>query len=81
VATTTDTDAGLANTGALARLFAPIRTHLVIYAILSTLSATSGIVLHDPAAAAAAVWTWVGIGAVGAGGCRLAGFARRGRAG
>lgn len=75
----TTTDTGLARPGALARLFAPIRTHLVVCAILSTLSAAAGIVpyiavaeiarvlLDDAAGAAATVWTWVGIGAAGAG--------------
>jgi ATP-binding cassette subfamily B protein len=74
-----DRSAGLARTGALARLLAPIRTHLVICAILSALSAAAGIVpyvavaeiarvmLDDPAGAHAAIWTWVGIGAAGAG--------------
>ena len=74
----TDTDS-LATTGALARLLAPIRTHLVICAILSALSAAAGIVpyiavaeiarvmLDDPAGADEAIWSWVGIGAVGAG--------------
>ena len=74
----TDTDS-LAKTGALARLLAPIRTHLVICAILSALSAAAGIVpyiavaeiarvmLDDPAGADEAIWSWVGIGAVGAG--------------
>ena len=74
----TDTDS-LAKTGALARLLAPIRTHLVICAILSALSAAAGIVpyiavaeiarvmLDDPAGADATIWSWVGIGAAGAG--------------
>ncbi|MFE0425753.1 ABC transporter ATP-binding protein [Streptomyces sp. NPDC058953] len=71
--------AGLANTGALARLLAPVRTHLVTCAVLSALGAAAGIlpyiavaeiaavVLDDPAGAHTAVWTWVGIGAAGAG--------------
>ncbi|SDH09877.1 ATP-binding cassette, subfamily B [Sinosporangium album] len=73
-----DQSVGLAKAGALARLFAPIRTHLVVCAVLSTLSAAAGIVpyiavaeiaramLNDPAGAGAAIWTWVGIGAAGA---------------
>ncbi|MFI9556486.1 ABC transporter ATP-binding protein [Nonomuraea endophytica] len=76
--TTEDPPAALAKAGALARLLAPIRTHLVVCAILSTLSAAAGIVpyiavaeiarvmLGGPAGAAAAIWTWVGIGAAGA---------------
>ncbi|MEV4896107.1 ABC transporter ATP-binding protein, partial [Nonomuraea sp. NPDC055795] len=64
--TTADPPAALAKAGALARLLAPIRTHLVVCAILSTLSAAAGIVpyiavaeiarvmLGDPAGAAAA---------------------------
>ncbi|MHA6628763.1 ABC transporter ATP-binding protein [Pseudonocardia sichuanensis] len=68
---------GLAEPGALLRLLAPIRTHLVICAILSAVSAAAGIVpyiavaeiarilLEEPAGADAAVWTWVGIGAAG----------------
>jgi len=83
MSTTTGQSAGLAKTGALARLLAPIRTHLVICAILSALSAAAGIVpyiavaeiarvmLDDPADAHAIIWTWVGIGAVGAGGWLL----------
>jgi ATP-binding cassette, subfamily B, bacterial IrtA/YbtP len=74
----TDTDS-LATTGALARLLAPIRTHLVICAILSALSAAAGIVpyiavaeiarvmIEEPAGADATIWSWVGIGAAGAG--------------
>ncbi|WP_411080218.1 ABC transporter ATP-binding protein [Streptomyces sp. cmx-18-6] len=70
---------GLAGPGALLRLLAPIRTHLVICAALSCLSAAAGIVpyiavaeiarlmLDDPADAHTAIWTWVGIGAAGAG--------------
>ncbi|MFI6901591.1 ABC transporter ATP-binding protein [Nonomuraea sp. NPDC050394] len=76
--TTADPPAALAKAGALARLLAPIRTHLVVCAILSTLSAAAGIVpyiavaeiarvmLGHPAGAAAAIWTWVGVGAAGA---------------
>ncbi|MFI0480258.1 ABC transporter ATP-binding protein [Actinomadura sp. 9N215] len=69
--------AGLAKPGALARLFAPIRPHLIVCGVLSALSAASGIVPYVAAAeiarimlddrAAAAVWTWVGVGAAGAG--------------
>ncbi|SEF11935.1 ABC transporter ATP-binding protein [Jiangella alba] len=71
--------AGLAKPGALARLLAPIRAHLVACAILSALSSASGIVpyiavaeiarvlLDDPDGARRAIWTWVGIGAAGAG--------------
>ncbi|WP_020672380.1 ABC transporter ATP-binding protein [Amycolatopsis nigrescens] len=81
-----DQAAGLAKAGALARLLAPIRTHLVVCAILSTLSAAAGIVPYiavaeiaralldapgNAAAASATVWTWVGIGAAGAGGWLL----------
>ncbi|MFJ4767863.1 ABC transporter ATP-binding protein [Streptomyces uncialis] len=74
-----DPSAGLARSGALARLLAPIRTHLMICAVLSSLSAAAGIVpyiavaeiarimLEDPAGAHSAIWTWVGIGAAGAG--------------
>ncbi len=69
---------GLAGPGALARLFAPIRSYLIVCGVLSALSAAAGIVpyiaaaeiarvvLDDPAGSAAAVWTWVGIGAAGA---------------
>ncbi|MFI6532236.1 ABC transporter ATP-binding protein [Nonomuraea sp. NPDC050547] len=76
--TTADPPAALAKAGALARLLAPVRTHLVVCAILSALSAAAGIVpyiavaeiarvmLGDPAGAAAAIWTWVGVGAAGA---------------
>ncbi|WP_257134707.1 ABC transporter ATP-binding protein [Streptomyces sp. ms115] len=61
------------------RLLAPIRTHLVICAVLSCLSAAAGIVpyiavaeiarlmLDNPADSHTAIWTWVGIGAAGAG--------------
>ncbi|MFD4749687.1 ABC transporter ATP-binding protein [Streptomyces rubiginosohelvolus] len=61
------------------RLLAPVRTHLVICAVLSCLSAAAGIVpyiavteiarlmLDDPADSPTAIWTWVGIGAGGAG--------------
>jgi ATP-binding cassette, subfamily B, bacterial IrtA/YbtP len=60
------------------RLFAPIRTHLVVCAILSALSAAAGIVpyiavaeiarlmLDDPGGSRTAIWTWVAIGAAGA---------------
>ncbi|MEV3873181.1 ABC transporter ATP-binding protein [Streptomyces sp. NPDC049906] len=60
------------------RLFAPIRTHLVVCAILSSLSAAAGIVpyiavaeiarlmLDDPGGSRTAIWTWVAIGAAGA---------------
>ncbi|MFF2085963.1 ABC transporter ATP-binding protein [Nocardia sp. NPDC058176] len=70
--------AGLADPGALARLFAPIRPYLIVCGILSALSAAAGIVpyiaaaeiarimLERSGAAATAVWTWVGIGAAGA---------------
>ncbi|MGW1144937.1 ABC transporter ATP-binding protein [Streptomyces sp. NPDC002454] len=62
------------------RLFAPIRTHLVVCAVLSALSATAGIVpyiavaeiarlmLDDPGGSRTAIWTWVAIGAAGASG-------------
>ncbi|WP_246843084.1 ABC transporter ATP-binding protein [Allokutzneria sp. NRRL B-24872] len=68
----------LAKAGALARLLAPVRTHLVVCAVLSTLSAAAGIVpyiavaeiarvmLENPAPEPATIWTWVGIGAAGA---------------
>ncbi|MFE2293885.1 ABC transporter ATP-binding protein [Streptomyces sp. NPDC059452] len=71
---------GLAGPGALLRLLAPIRTRLVLCAALSCLSAAAGIVpyiavaeiarlmLDNPAEAHTAIWTWVGIGAAGAGG-------------
>lgn len=70
---------GLAGPGALMRLLAPIRNHLVICAVLSCLSAAAGIVpyiavaeiarvmLDDPTPSHTAIWTWVGIGAAGAG--------------
>ncbi|MDT0495292.1 ABC transporter ATP-binding protein [Streptomyces griseus] len=70
---------GLAGPGALLRLLAPIRTQLVICAALSCLSAAAGIVpyiavaeiarlmLDNPAESHTAIWTWVGIGAAGAG--------------
>ncbi|MFJ6509985.1 ABC transporter ATP-binding protein [Streptomyces sp. NPDC091406] len=69
----------LAGPGALWRLLAPIRTRLVLCAVLSCLSAAAGIVpyiavaeiarlmLDDPARSHTAIWTWVGIGAAGAG--------------
>lgn len=72
-------EAGLADPGALVRLFAPIRSSLVACAVLSALSAAAGIVPYIAAAeiarltlgsssvSAAAVWVWVGIGAIGAG--------------
>lgn len=64
--------------GSLARLLAPIRTRIVICAVLSTLSAAAGIVpyiaiaeiarvlLDGPVDETARIWTWVGIGAGGA---------------
>ncbi|MFJ6609222.1 ABC transporter ATP-binding protein [Streptomyces sp. NPDC091289] len=70
---------GLAGPGALLRLLAPIRTQLVICAVLSSLSAAAGIVpyiavaeiarlmLDNPAESHTAIWTWVGIGAAGGG--------------
>ncbi|WP_067473684.1 ABC transporter ATP-binding protein [Actinomadura hibisca] len=70
---------GLAGPGALLRLLAPIRTHLAVCAVLSCLSAAAGIVpyiavaemarlmLDDPAGSRTAIWTWVGVGAAGAG--------------
>ncbi|MEU0518334.1 ABC transporter ATP-binding protein [Streptosporangium sp. NPDC006007] len=70
---------GLAAPGALRRLFAPIRTHLVACAVLSALSAAAGIVpyiavaeiartmLDNPDGAHTTVWAWVGAGAAGAG--------------
>lgn len=75
----TSQTSGLAGPGALMRLLAPVRTHLVICAVLSCLSAAAGIVpyiavaeiarlmLDDPADSPTAIWTWVGIGAGGAG--------------
>ncbi len=75
----TSQTSGLAGPGALMRLLAPIRTHLVICAVLSCLSAAAGIVpyiavaeiarlmLDNPADSHTAIWTWVGIGAAGAG--------------
>ncbi|MGW4031286.1 ABC transporter ATP-binding protein [Streptomyces sp. NPDC004838] len=75
----TEEPVGLAEPGALARLFAPIRSHLIVCGLLSALSAAAGIVpyiaaaeiarimLDDPSDATTAVWSWVGIGAVGAG--------------
>ncbi|MFE6980865.1 ABC transporter ATP-binding protein [Streptomyces griseus] len=60
-------------------MLAPIRTSLVICAILSSLSAAAGIVpyiavaeiarlmLDNPAESHTAIWTWVGIGAAGGG--------------
>ncbi len=75
----TSQTSGLAGPGALMRLLAPIRTHLVICAVLSCLSAAAGIVpyiavaeiarlmLDGPAGSHTAIWTWVGVGAAGAG--------------
>ncbi|KFK87271.1 ABC transporter [Streptomyces sp. JS01] len=75
----TSQTSGLAGPGALMRLLAPIRTHLVICAVLSCLSAAAGIVpyiavaeiarlmLDNPADSHTAIWAWVGIGAAGAG--------------
>ncbi|MFJ7411451.1 ABC transporter ATP-binding protein [Streptomyces sp. NPDC098077] len=75
----TSQNPGLAGPGALLRLLAPIRTQLVICAALSCLSAAAGIVpyiavaeiarlmLDNPAESHTAIWTWVGIGAAGAG--------------
>lgn len=69
---------GLAGPGALLRLFSPIRTHLVVCAVLSAISAAAGLVpyiavaeiarvmLDNPADARTAIWVWVVIGAVGA---------------
>ncbi|MFE7333300.1 ABC transporter ATP-binding protein [Streptomyces griseus] len=60
-------------------MLAPIRTSLVICAILSSLSAAAGIVpyiavaeiarlmIDNPAESHTAIWTWVGIGAAGGG--------------
>ncbi|MEU9608088.1 ABC transporter ATP-binding protein [Streptomyces sp. NPDC048057] len=74
-----DPPPGLAKAGALARLLAPVRGHLVVCAVLSSLGAAAGIVpyvavaeiaralLDDPSGARATVWTWVGIGSAGAG--------------
>ncbi|MBB5855729.1 ABC transporter ATP-binding protein [Amycolatopsis umgeniensis] len=74
----TEEPAGLAKPGALGRLFAPIRPHLIACGVLSALSAAAGIVpyvaaaemaravLTTPEGAASTVWTWVGIGAAGA---------------
>ncbi|MFI6291602.1 ABC transporter ATP-binding protein [Nonomuraea sp. NPDC050790] len=69
--------APLAKAGALARLFAPIRGHLVVCAVLSAFGAAAGIVPYVAvaeiarvmlgAADPAAIWAWVGIGAAGAG--------------
>ncbi|WTW92016.1 ABC transporter ATP-binding protein/permease [Streptomycetaceae bacterium NBC_01309] len=90
--TDADPPPGLANAGSLARLLAPVRTHLVICAVLSALSAAAGIVpyiavaeiarimLEDPVGADAIVWTWVGIGAAGAG-LRLVLFVQSSRVG
>ncbi|MFE6913478.1 ABC transporter ATP-binding protein [Streptomyces rubiginosohelvolus] len=61
------------------RLLAPVRTRLVICAVLSCLSAAAGIVpyiavaeiarlmLDNPADAHTAIWTWVAVGAGGSG--------------
>lgn len=69
---------GLAGPGALARLLAPIRAHLVVCAILSTVSAAAGIVpyiafaeiarvmLGGPVEEPVTIWAWVAVGAVGA---------------
>lgn len=74
----TEEPPGLADPGGLARLFTPIRSYLVVCAVLGALSAAAGIVpyiaaaeiarimLDDPAGSAAAIWTWVVIGAAGA---------------
>lgn len=83
---------GLAGPGALLRLLAPIRTHLVICAALSCLSAAAGIVpyiavaeiarlmLDNPTESHTAIWTWVGIGAAGAS-CWLVLFVQSSRVG
>lgn len=82
----------LARTGALARLLAPVRAHLLTCATLSALSAAAGIVpyiaiaeiarlvLDAPEAMSASVWAWVGIGAAGAG-VRLLLFVQSSRVG
>src|SRR5688572_28615155 len=74
-----DQSPGLARTGALARLLAPIRAHLIVCGVLSALAAAAGIVpyiavaeiarvmLEEPAGANVIVWIWVGVGAAGAG--------------
>ncbi|PXY36395.1 ABC transporter ATP-binding protein [Prauserella flavalba] len=71
-------DAGLARTGALARLLAPVRAHLLGCAALSALATASGFVPYAAVAeiarlalaggySATAIWTWVAVGAAGAG--------------
>nr|WP_212763560.1 ABC transporter ATP-binding protein [Gordonia araii] len=69
---------GLAAPGSLARLFAPIRPHLIVCGALSAVSAAAGIVpyiaaaeiarimLDDRQASPTVVWSWVTTGAVGA---------------
>ncbi|MGX1807179.1 ABC transporter ATP-binding protein [Nocardia sp. NPDC055321] len=75
---TVDESAELANTGALARLLAPVRGYLVICAVLSALSGAAGLVpyiavaeiaravLDNREGAATTVRVWVGVGAAGA---------------
>ncbi|GAC66924.1 ABC transporter ATP-binding protein [Gordonia soli] len=70
---------GLASAGALGRLFAPIRGHLVACAVLSAASAAGGLlpyvaiaeisrVLLESGSRASddRIWAWVGVGAAGA---------------
>ncbi|PXY23183.1 ABC transporter [Prauserella sp. PE36] len=70
--------AGLARTGALARLLAPVRAHLVGCAVLSALATAAGFVPYVAVAEIAtlalaggyspsAIWGWVALGAAGAG--------------
>lgn len=87
-----DRSTGLARTGALARLLAPVRAHLIVCGVLSAFAAAAGIVpyiavaeiaevmLEEPTGANAHVWTWVGVGATGAG-LRLLLFVQSARVG
>ncbi|KIA66039.1 ABC transporter ATP-binding protein [Nocardia vulneris] len=73
-----DRPPGLAKPGALARLLAPVRPHLIGCGLMSALGAAAGLVpylavaeiarvmLDDPADPHAAVRTWIGVGAAGA---------------
>ncbi|MGW4845730.1 ABC transporter ATP-binding protein [Nocardia brasiliensis] len=69
---------GLAKPGALARLLAPVRPHLIGCGLMSALGAAAGLVpylavaeiarvmLDDPAGAHTGVRVWIGVGAAGA---------------
>ncbi|WP_433574517.1 ABC transporter ATP-binding protein [Nocardia brasiliensis] len=73
-----DRPPGLAKSGALARLLAPVRPHLIGCGLMSALGAAAGLVpylavaeiarvmLDDPTGAHTAVRAWIGVGAAGA---------------